>query len=189
MNALSAIPVDRRAERTHLFLVATLSFGRASTAVRVRNLSASGALIEGANLPAAGTAIVLRRGALEAVGSVAWAEPGKAGLAFGEPVAVANWLPTKEAKRQTQVDQIAFEVKQAARLVAVVTPPVIDEVAMSLAAVVADLAALRADLDRLGDKLADDAVLLASHPEVQFLDAAGQRIGKIIDALQTAPSR
>jgi len=166
-----------------------LSFGRASTAVRVRNLSALGALVEGADLPPAGTALVLRRGALEAVGSVAWAESGKAGLAFGEPVAVAKWLPTKEAKRQTQVDQIAFEVKQKARLVEAVTPPVIDDAAMSMAAVVADLAALRADLDRLGDKLADDAVLLASYPEVQFLDEAGQRIGKIIDALRTAPPR
>ena len=70
-----------------------------------------------------------------------------------------------------------------------VAPPAVDDASMSMIAVVAELAALRADLDRLGDKLADDAVLLASHPEVQFLDAAGQRIGKIIDALRTAPPR
>ena len=189
MNALSALPIERRAERTHLFLVATLSFGRASMPMRVRNLSASGALVEGAGLPPDGSAIVLRRGTLEAVGSVAWVGLGKAGLAFSEPVAVAGWLPTKEAKRQTQIDQIAFEVKQATRVAAAIALPVIDGGAMSMTAVVAELAALRTDLVRLGDKLADDAVLMAGHPEVQFLDAAGQRIDKIIDALRTAPLR
>lgn len=186
MNAHSALPVDRRSERTHLFLVATLSFGRASMPVRVRNLSASGALVESTHLPPRGTAIYLRRGALEAVGSVVWEGAGKAGLSFSEPVAVSVWLPTKETKRQTQVDQIAFEVNQAERVFSGKAAPEVDDATMSKTAVVAELAGLRADLDRLGDKLAHDEFLLASHPEVQCLNAAGQRIGKIIAALSSA---
>lgn len=186
MNALSTIPIDRRAERTHLFLVATLAFGRASTPVRVRNLSATGALVEGADLPSLGTAIILRRGALEAVGSVVWTEPGKAGLAFREPVAVSGWLPTKEAKRQTHVDQIAFEVNQQARVAAPVMPPLVDA-SLSMAAVAIELAAVQEQLGYLGGLLALDVALVAKHP-VHLLDAAGHRIGRIVAALRTANS-
>lgn len=181
MNALSAIPVDRRAERTHLFLVATLAFGRASTPVRVRNLSATGALIESADLPPKGTAIILRRGALEAVGSVIWSEPGKAGLAFSEPVAVSGWLPTKEAKRQTHIDQIAFEANQQARVAAPVMPPLVDE-PLSMAAIAIDLAAVQEQLSQLGGSLALDLAMAAKHP-VHLLDAAGHRLGRIVAAL------
>ena len=187
MNALTAHPVDRRVERTHLFLVATLSFGRASTAVRVRNLSATGALVEGADLPPAGTAIVLRRGALEAVGSLVWSAAGKAGLSFREPVAVSCWLPSKEVKRQTQVDQVAFELKKAARAFDPAPAPVARQPALTMTEVVDDLTALGSELERLGDQLADDASVLARHPEVQLLDAAGQRIGRIIAALRPTP--
>lgn len=185
MNALSQRLVDRRAERTHLFLVATLYFERTSNPVRVRNLSAKGAMIEGACLPSVGTEIVLRRGELEAVGTTVWSESAKAGLSFSGILDVSAWLPVKEAKRQTQIDQVTFEWKQGARAVDVVAAPAVN-VAMPMAAVVADLVSLQAQLGQLGDKLADDAILLVSHPELQFLDAAGQRIGKIIQAIRSA---
>ncbi|MCY7280633.1 MAG: PilZ domain-containing protein [Sphingomonas bacterium] len=184
MNAISPLPVDRRAERTHLFLVATLSFGRASTPVRVRNLSATGALVEGTSLPPVGSAIVLRRGALEEPGTIVWSAAGKAGLTFGGLVDVQAWLPTKEAKRQTQVDETAFGLKHAARVVEAATPGVADE-AMAMETVVAELVTVQAHLDELGGQLALDAALLAKHPEVQLLDIAGQRIARIIKALRT----
>jgi len=166
--------------------MATLYCERASNPVRVRNLSPSGGLIEGATLPPVGTAVILRRGALESPGTVVWVKSGKAGLSFTGLVDVSAWLPTKEAKPQTQADQITYGLKHTRRALAAAAVPAIDDRTMPMIAVVAELAALRADLDRLGDKLADDAVLLASHPEVQFLDAAGQRIGRIIDALRAA---
>ena len=53
-----------------------------------------------------------------------------------------------------------------------------------MAAAIADLTALRDELGRLEDKLADDPAVLASHPEVQLLDAAGQRLARIITALR-----
>lgn len=81
-----------------MFLVATLYFGGAGSPVRVRNMSTTGALVEGAALPAAGTAIILRRGALEAPATTAWSEAGKAGLAFAGPLEVSEWLPAKEVK-------------------------------------------------------------------------------------------
>lgn len=168
-----------------MFLVATLYFGRATTAVRVRNMSATGALVEGADLPPMGSTIILRRGALEAAGTAVWSESGKAGLAFGEPVTVSAWLPSKETKRQTQIDEIAFTMKQAARSVDAVLVPVRDD-EQSVAAAVDELVAVQAQLGRLGDQLALDAGLLEKHPEVQLLDVAGQRIGRIVDTLRTA---
>jgi hypothetical protein len=52
-------------------------------------------------------------------------------------------------------------------------------------AILAELAELQAQLARLGDQLAGDAFVLAHHPEVQNLDAAGQRVGRIMEALRT----
>ncbi len=168
-----------------MFLVATLYFGGASSPVRVRNMSATGALIEGASLPEAGATVILRRGALEAPATTAWSKTGKGGLAFVGPVDISDWLPNKDGKRQTQVDQIAFGLKHAVQAVAPAVVPVIKREA-SMMAVVAELAGVQAQLGELGDQLAGDAFVLVHHPEVQLLDAAGQRIGRIIEALQKA---
>jgi hypothetical protein len=46
-----------------------------------------------------------------------------------------------------------------------------------------ELAQLRADLSRLGGKLASDPALIASHPEIQMLDVSVQRIDRIIGQL------
>lgn len=187
MNEISPLPVDRRVERTHLFLVATLSFGQASTPVRVRNLSGMGALVESADLPPTGSAILLRRGALVAAGSVVWAGSGKAGLSFTEPVAVSRWLPNKDAKQQSRVDQNAFEVKQAARVTHAVAVATGED--PSMLAVMNELVAVQAQLGQIGDRLALDAALMARHPELQLLDVAGQRIGRIVAALRSAAPR
>jgi len=168
-----------------MFLVATLYFNGASSPVRVRNMSATGALIEGASMPEIGATAILRRGALEAPATTAWSEVGKAGLAFDGPVEVSDWLPAKDGKRQTQVDQIAFGMKHATRTSAPVIVPVVQQAAPMIA-IVADLAGLQAQLGQLGDQLAGDALVLVNHPQVQLLDAAGQRIGRIIKALQYA---
>lgn len=180
LNPMPAALIDRRAERTHLFLVATLTFGRASAAVRVRNLSASGALVEGADVPPPGTEIVLQRGVLEAVGTVAWASAGKAGLAFTDPVAVSRWLPTQVGKRPSESDRPAFVTKPAA-------PPVMTPVAPAadpLAGVLVELATIRAQLDQLGYQLGCDAALVAAHPEVRLLAVTAQRISGIAEALR-----
>lgn len=187
MNAHAATLIDRRAERVHLFLVATLYFERMSNPVRVRNLSATGALVEGASLPNFGDTVILRRGALEANGTAIWSESGKAGIRFSGLVDVADWLPVK-ATRQTQVDQVAFGIKHAPRAVTEVAAPAVED-SLSMAAVVTELVALQQQLGNLGGKLADDSNLLARYPDVRLLDAAEQRIGRIVAALRRAVPR
>ena len=171
MNAFSTLPVDRRAERTHLLLGATLSFGRASTPVRVRNLSATGALVESDDVPPVGTQIVLRRGVLEARGSVAWAGSGKAGLTFGEPLAVSCWLPVKDAKQGVRRDQSSADGGRKS-----------SEGALSGAALVSELSEVQAQLGQLGQQL----TLVAMPANAQMLVAAEQRIARVITALLAA---
>ena len=60
------------------------------------------------------------------------------------------------------------------------------ERATPVMAVLAELAELQAQLGRLGDQLAEDVFVLTHHPEVQNLDAATQRIGRIIQTLRNA---
>ena len=167
-----------------MFLVATLYCGRASNPVRVRNLSATGALVEGAALPPAGTAVILRRGALEAPGTAVWSEGGKAGLAFDGQVDVSAWLPVKEAKAQTQVDQIAFGLKHARPAAPAEAPA--QAKALSAGAALAELGALQLQIREIGGRLALDPALPPNHPEVRLLNAAEQRIGQIITALRRA---
>lgn len=63
---------ELRAEtRTHLFVVAMLSAGTAMTPVHIRNLSTSGALIEGSALSAVGAAVTIRRASLSVQGVLA----------------------------------------------------------------------------------------------------------------------
>jgi hypothetical protein len=49
--------------------------------------------------------------------------------------------------------------------------------------IAAELAALRADLVQLGNGLTDDAILVATHPEIQMIDVALQRVDRLIGQL------
>ena len=185
-EAESATPEDRRDERTHLFVIGTLYFGRASAPVRVRNLSAAGALIEGTSLPLAGTEIILRRGDLKASGIAVWVASGRAGLCFKSPVAVSSWLPTKEPSRQRHADRFVFGLKHAGLAAGIAGVLPVEEAKLCMPAVVPELESLQVELGHLADSLAKDVILVATHPEVQFLDEAVQRIGKIVQAIHAA---
>lgn len=52
--------------------------------IRIRDLSPGGARIEGADLPAIGTDVLLKRGEFEAFGQIAWISGNQAGIEFDE---------------------------------------------------------------------------------------------------------
>jgi hypothetical protein len=96
-----------REPRTNMFVLATLYAGGASAPVKIRNLSPTGALIEGKRIPPPATKVSLRRGSLAVSGQVMWCGDGRAGLNFEAPAAVAHWLPGGEALiKQARVDAI-----------------------------------------------------------------------------------
>src|SRR5690606_7676700 len=93
--------------RSNIFVAAVLNHDGASTPVRVRNMSRSGALVECAAPPAVQSAVRLCRGSLSVRGSVVWLSGERAGVRFDADVDVAAWLPKgNRPEGQDQVDAI-----------------------------------------------------------------------------------
>src|SRR5687768_4603362 len=89
----AAAPDARRAPRFRVLLVARLLTTSGERNVKLRDISANGAMIEGDRLPAPGADILLRRGSLETFATVIWAKDGKAGLEFDAPLTEAElWM-------------------------------------------------------------------------------------------------
>jgi hypothetical protein len=79
---------QRQEKRDSLFLSATVKIeGGRPFSTRVRNLSAGGMMIDVSNDPVPGTPLVAElRGIGEIAGRIAWASPGRAGVAFAEEI-------------------------------------------------------------------------------------------------------
>lgn len=78
----SSITQNRRSRRSPVLLSAKVELAGAEVPVILRNLSAEGALIEGAQLPVEGSVTTFRRKELTVNGRVAWVEGRYAGVAF-----------------------------------------------------------------------------------------------------------
>lgn len=183
--SISSQPSElRHGTRTHLMVIATLCWEAGSTPVYVRNMSVRGALIEAPNLPKAGSLVILKRGSLEVGGRIAWASSRQAGLAFDAPVGVADWMVRQANVHQDRIDEIVAELRAAKARneqpnVSAMGPD-------NPAAIEAELAHLRSDLVQLGNGLAADVILVATHPEIQLIDIALQHIERIVEALGRA---
>src|SRR5690242_9197445 len=180
VSNLSEPAEHRQASRTHLFVTATLCWDEGSAPARTRNMSVRGALIEAEALPKPGSRIVLKRGSLEAGGHVAWAASGQAGLAFGSAVRVPDWMVRRTNAHQDRVDEIVASLRSAT---AEEQPAALADEHLHSAGLRPELSLLRDDLSKLGDALATDIILVATHPEIQLLDISLQRIDRIIRAL------
>ncbi len=109
---------DRAAPRTNLLLAATAEVDGRSLAVRIRNLSETGAMVEGAGLPEAGMPLVLKRGDLQVAATVAWASGARRGVRFAGPTPVNEWTGGKPRaidctglRDQRRVDAIQAEAR------------------------------------------------------------------------------
>src|SRR5690242_16393713 len=97
-------PSQRQSARKPVLLSATLEADGLRMPVRLRNLSEQGALVEGANLPGAGTRALFERGALRVGASIAWAGAGVAGVRF------ERLLDASEVLRHIAVPRARTEV-------------------------------------------------------------------------------
>lgn len=174
-HAQGADAEPRCAARTNMFVVATIYAGDASAPVKIRNLSRTGALIEGARLPPVGTKISLRRGSLHAGGEVVWSGNGRAGIKLDAPASVAHWLPGGEALlQQEQVDAIFQEIKASGAS----SLPARDPLPSTVTA--EEVGKVVALLGELAESLSDDADVVARHGvQMQALDLAAQMLGKL----------
>jgi hypothetical protein len=93
----SSMAQNRRQRRSNVLMAAAIELSGMSLPVKLRNLSASGALVEGEHLPIEGSEIVFKRQELSVAARVAWAAGNRAGLSFAEPLspeAVLRHVPT-----------------------------------------------------------------------------------------------
>ena len=88
---------NRRQRRSNVLMTAALELSGQSLDVKLRNLSADGALVEGAQLPVEGAEVRFRRGELAVAGRIIWVRGNRAGIQFSEsltPEAVLRHVPT-----------------------------------------------------------------------------------------------
>jgi hypothetical protein len=173
-------PEHRLETRNNMFVIAALYVGAGSiTAVRIRNLSQTGALIEAGALPAVGTPVRLTRGSLSAGGEVMWVEGCKAGLRFETPTCVADWLPQgKRGSGQQLADEAAHLARLGATAVIRSTAP---KPANGPSELADNLALLQQQLERAGEQLAEDGAVAARHMlALQMIDGAAQQLARLV---------
>jgi hypothetical protein len=110
----SSITQNRRSRRSNVLLTATLEVEGEMLAVKLRNLSADGALVEAKLLPAEGSAIMFHRNDLSVRGKIAWVSGNHAGIQFNrnlEPEQVLRHVPPPRPKTQVDFRRPGFNVK------------------------------------------------------------------------------
>jgi hypothetical protein len=108
------VPENRTEGRANVFLTAMLDAGGVATPVRIRNISARGALVDGPTFPALGASVRLMRGRLLAAGQIAWAGAGQAGLNFDREIDVASWVQRAGHGGQERVDGVVAALRSGA---------------------------------------------------------------------------
>jgi hypothetical protein len=169
-------------------LTANLRTDNSEIAVRVRNLSQTGALIEGATLPSPTTSVILSRNDLSVAGSVVWSSGGRAGLHFTGSIDTKSWTkspstPVSVSPVQARVDTIQAAAR--AGLEALAPRPLPKPVRETLAAampsrIVEELAYVRRLIESIGDELVNEPVIVGRHAAaLQKFDLAAQILGQL----------
>ena len=88
--------------------------------VKLRNLSAEGALVEGLSLPVEGSELMFIKGDLRVPGKVAWTHGPHAGIAFSkllDPVQLMRHVPAPKARTSARFRRpgLALELTEAER--------------------------------------------------------------------------
>jgi hypothetical protein len=187
----------RAARRTNLMLAAEIEQDGHRAPVRIRNLSETGALIEGSALPEKGSALVLHRSSFHIGATVAWSGGGRCGIHFDRPISVPQWtgkaIPSPAGgsgfRDQRRVDAFQAEAR-AAPTVPSPAPPAAtraagEESRLDMRDRLADeLAFVRRLLDSLGDELVGEPIVVAHHSRaLQNIDLASQILAHLSKVL------
>ena len=88
----------REPKRSRVFLVATVDSGGGPVDARIRDISATGALLESDRVPAQGASVRLACGGTHLDARVAWAEDSWFGLEFETPLLVGKLIDNDGSK-------------------------------------------------------------------------------------------
>jgi hypothetical protein len=92
---------NRRNRRSKVLMTATLELSGSALPVKLRNLSAEGALIEGDDLPVEGSKVVFKRLELSVPGRIAWVRGDRGGVTFNTklaPEAMLHHIPAPKPR-------------------------------------------------------------------------------------------
>ncbi len=156
--------------------MATVYSDSGSTPIKVRNLSSTGARIEGAVLPMTGAQIRLRRGSLEVAGEIVWCRDGEAGVQFESNVTVSEWLPRGRAiTAQQRIDEVVHQGRFPSAASRPTQVHVADTKPTQL-----DLLRLKRAIEVLAEDLANDPSVFERHGhKLQVLDMAAGALRKL----------
>lgn len=167
-----------RAPRTNLMLTATIEAAGLKSPVRIRNLSESGALLEGGVFPNVDEKLILRRLQLEISGTVVWRSQSRCGVKFDGTAFVGEWVAGKQGgagRDQLRVDRI----QAAVRAGPLSTPKPASrpaEINDGLDGRIAEeLAHVRRLIENIGNELTDTPIIVQRYPAaLQSFDVACQ---------------
>ena len=174
-----------RAQRSNLLLAATIEAQDLKAAVRIRNLSESGAMLEGAALPGVGDRLTLQRLDLEVGATVVWSARSRCGIRFDRKISVAGWRAGTwsspgDGRDQQRVDGIQAAIR-AGSAVATGTETVrVPSIGVLDARLAEELAHVRRLLEAMGDELSEEPLIVRRHSKaLQGFDMACQVLGHI----------
>jgi hypothetical protein len=165
----------RATRRSNVYLAATLVASGASRPVRLRNISAVGALLDAPDLPAEGTSVELRRGRLGVRGEIAWQSGAHCGVRFDAEVIVADWVKRVHHEGQEHVDDMIRRLRGDTTTATRLTP--VERESRDT------LASISAELLKSCERLANVTIIVAEHSEALLeLDAIAQRLARFAAA-------
>jgi hypothetical protein len=197
-DAPHAAGVQARPQRKNLMLSATIESAGMRAPVRIRNLSETGAMLDGAALPDPGATLMLMRAEITVSATVVWREAGRCGVHFESVAAtVDEWVTGKRPatfagkQGQARVDAIQTAVRTGAILPAESAPATTGglDTAELERRVAEEVIHVQRLIDALGEELVEDPVMLQRHMRMlQNLDRASQ-ILEHLGAVLAAPDR
>ncbi|QNA85128.1 PilZ domain-containing protein [Sphingomonas sp. So64.6b] len=188
-----------RAPRRNLLLAATIDAPGLHAPVRIRNLSESGAMLEGAVFPDIGEPFTLRRAELSITATVVWRAGSRCGVRLDGVATVADWVAGKRVdpgpgagRNQQYVDRVQAAVRAGTVYPDTQQPPApagkMSEADLT-ARLAQELAYVKRLLEAVGDELTDDGLIVQKHSRsLQDFDLACQILGHLA-AILAAPDR
>jgi hypothetical protein len=164
-----------------MYLGAALQSQGSSLPVKIRNMSSTGAAVEGSVVAEPGTSVRLVRGGLRAEATVVWSREGRCGLRFAGPVSVPKWRAPPANPHQERVDLLVAQVRAGhVPSTRVPSEPNQPSGPVGTAQLADDLGQVSDLLLGLADELLCDLAVLAAHGSaLQNLDIAVQSIDAI----------
>jgi hypothetical protein len=184
--------VDNRSakHRSRVMLAATVFVQGLAVGVRIRNISETGALLEGDVLPEVGASVILERNSLTVGATVVWSRFGRCGVKFAQGVVVSAWIGTGGSGSSPSGHHDADSGRPPLPATLLPLRPSGEELEERLPARVGEeLAYLQRLVESVGNDLVANPLILHRHAMAfQNFDIIKQTLGHLADVL-TADER